>query len=1014
MQSSIDIPIICPIVIGRTAELTALHLLLERAKSGKGQVVLLSGEAGIGKSRLVAEAKTDATAQDFLLLQGQCFPTDRSCPYAPLLDLLRSHFTSQSRTEISTELKPFAREFARLIPDLVSPLPDSAPLPPLTPLEPAQEKRRLFEALTRWFTGLATKQPALLIVEDLHWSDQTSLDFLHYLARRCAASPLLVLLTYRSDEVHPSLSHFLAQLDRERLAQEFPLTPLSRREVSAMLSAILALRRSVFTMPPLAQGDLLDAMYALTEGNPFLIEELLKSLIETGDIVYEHGHWQRKELGEWHIPRSVQDAVELRTARLSEGARQVLNLAAVAGRHFDFALLQALTHQDETQLLPLIKELIAAQLVVEESAERFAFRHALTRQAVYIQLLVRERKALHRTIAETFERLYASSIEAHLADLASHFFEAGAWEKALEYSQRAGEQAQALYAPQAAALHFTRALDGARQLSLTPPASLYRARGLAYETLGDFERARADHETALQLAHEASDRYAEWQALLDLGLLWAGRNYAQSEDYYQRALVLARTLDDPTTLAHSLNRLGNWYLNAEQPQEALRCHQEALATFQALSDWHGKAATLDLLGMTSLLSGDLIQGTSYCQQAIVLLRKLDDRQRLISSLVTLMMCGGMYETETLVPAAVGFADSLHFGEQALKIAGEIGQRSDEAHTLIQMAMCLGPRGEYARALEVAQRGLAIAEEIEHRQWMTAGHRALGALYLDLLALSEAQQHLEQALALAQEVGSWNWIRIISGFLAPAYLLQHDQSSADLLLTAELEPDAAMQTLGRRLVWAARADLALARGDPGLALGITERLIASAANLSNERIIPHLWKLRAEVLVALGRAAEAEVELRAAQEAAHAQGLRPLLWRISLAHGKLAHAQRRYEEAEQRFAEALELLENLASGLPDQALQRHFLQHAQALLPRRRQPSPHRLTKKTFEGLTQRERAVAALIARGKSNREIADALVVAPRTIETHVHSILSKLGFTSRAQIAVWAAEKGLLNDAM
>src|SRR2546421_549411 len=333
--------------------------------------------------------------------------------------------------------------------------------------------------------------------------------------------------------------------------------------------------------------------------------------------------------------------------------------------------------------------------------------------------------------------------------------------------------------------------------------------------------------------------------------------------------------------------------------------------------------------MASFLSGDLIQGTTSCQQAIVLLRELDDRQRLISSLVTLMMCGGVYETETLVEASVGFADSLHFGEQALKIAGEIGSRSDEAHTLIQMAMYLGPHGEYAQALEVAQRGLAIAEEIEHRQWMTAGHRALGALYLDLLALSEAQQHLEQALALAQEVGSWNWIRIISGFLAPTYLLQHDEASADSLLTAALEPDAVMQTLGQRLVWAARAGLALARDDPHL-------------------------------------------------------------------------------------AEAQELLEDLASSLPDQTFHQHFLHHAQALFPRTRQPSAHRLAKKIFEGLTERERAVAALIARGKSNREIADELGVTPGTIETHVSSILSKLHFSSRTQIAVWAMEKGLANEAV
>jgi tetratricopeptide (TPR) repeat protein len=1011
MQDPIDLPIICPIVIGRTAELTALHLLLERAKCGKGQVVLLSGEAGIGKSRLVAEAKTDATAQGFLLLQGQCFPTDRSCPYAPLLEVLRSHFATFSPERVATEMGSLASALSPLLPDL---LPRPSDLPPLPPLAPEQEKHRLFATLAQLFLRQATQQAVLLIVEDLHWSDQASLDFLHFLARRCAASPLLVLLTYRSDEVHPSLSHFLAQLDRERLAQEFPLVPLSRSEVSAMLSAIFALRRSVFTMPPLAQGDLLDAMYALTEGNPFLIEELLKSLIEARDIIYEHGRGPRKEPGEWHIPRSVQDAVELRTAQLSEGARQALNLAAVAGRHFDFALLQALTQHDEAQLLRFLKELIAAQLVVEESAERFAFRHALTRQTVYAQLLVRERKALHRTIAETFERLYASTLEAHLADLASHYSLAGAWEKALEYGQRAGEQAQSLYAPQAAAFHFTRALDAARQLSLTPPASLYRARGLAYETLGDFEQACTDYETALQLADAASDRHAEWQALLDLGLLWAGRDYAQSGDYYQRALAIARTMDDPATLAHSLNRLGNWNLNVEQPQEALRCHQEALATFQALSDWGGKAATLDFLGMASFLSGDLIQGTTYCQQAIVLLRELDDRQRLISSLVTLMMCGGMYETGTLIPTAGGFADSLHCGEQALKIAGEIGSRSDEAHTLIQMAMCLGPRGEYAQALEVAQRGLAIAEEIEHRQWMTAGHRALGALYLDLLALSEARQHLEQALALAQEVGSWNWIRIISGFLAPTYLLHHDQASADSLLTASLPPHAPMQTLGQRLVWAARADLALERSDPRLALHITDQLLASAVGLSNESSIPRLAKLRGEALTKLKQAAEAETILQDARTTALTYGLRPLLWRIDLTLGKLAHAQRRYEEAERRFAEARELLEDLASSLPDQPFHQHFLQHAQALFPHTRQPSPHRLTKKTFEGLTQRERAVAALIARGKSNREIADALVVAPRTIETHVHSILSKLGFTSRAQIAVWAAEKGLSNDAM
>ena len=1006
METLFGTPIICPVLIGRRAELSTLRLLVDRAKSGKGQIVLLSGEAGIGKSRLAAEAKTYATAQGFLLLQGQCFPTDRSCPYAPLLDLLRSHLATSSPEHVATEMGSLASALSPLLPDLLH-LPSD--LPPLPPLDPEQEKRRLFAALAQLFLRQSTKQPALFIIEDVHWSDETSLDFLHYLARRCAASPLLVLLTYRSDEVHPGLSHFLAQLDRERLAQECTLAPLTQSEVSAMLYAIFALRRSVFTVPPLAQGELLDAMYTLTEGNPFIIEELLKSLIEAGDIFYEQGRWKRKPLSELHIPRSVQDAVQQRTVHLSEGARQVLNLAAVAGRHFDFALLQALTHQDEAQLLPLIKELIAAQLVVEESAEKFAFRHALTREAIYAELLARERKVLHGTIAETLERLYTAAYDAHVAELAYHFYEAGTWTKALEYAQHAGEKAQGLYSSRAAIEHFTRALDAAHHLGRPASPQVYHARGQAYEILGEFEHARRDYEHALDAARTAQDGVAEWQSLIDLGSLWAGRDYTQTSAFFLRAFEHAREMGQPPMIARSLNRVGNWHLNVEEPLESLQCHQEALAIFQQLNDPHGIAETLDLLGVASLLSGDLLQSAVYYEQAIVLFRELDERQRLPNSLATLMLCGGNYQNETVIPAAVGFAESLQQGELALKIAGEIGQRSDEAYTLIHMGICLGLRGEYARALEVAQRGLAIAEEIEHRQWMTAGHRALGALYLDLLALSEAQQHLEQSLALAQEIGSRYWTRIASGFLALVSLAQHDVTRAESLLNAALGPDDPAQTVGQRLVWYARAELAIVRNDPPLALHITDQLLVSAANISEERVIPRLWKLRGEALVALHREAEAEKMLQAAQDAAHAQGLRPSLWRIAIDLGKLYQAELRDEEAALAFATAQELIEELAASVPDMSLRDHFLHKASGLIPRQEPLSPRRAAKKAFGGLTEREREVAALIAQGKSNREIAEILVVNYRTIEKHIENILSKLSFASRAQIAVWAAEKGL-----
>ncbi len=995
---------VCPVLIDRVSELATLQTLIDQATSRQGQVALLSGEAGIGKSRLVTELKTYAASLDFFLVQGNCFPTDHAIPYAPLLDLLRSSLAGHSLATPAAEMMQVAQAFLPLLPDVGHLLPDVPPGPPLTSLDPEQEKRRRFEILADFLTAQAVERPVFLIIEDLHWSDDVSLEFLHYLARRCSVYPLLLLLTYRSEEVLPGLRHFMAQLDRERLAQEISLARLTRDEAEAMLRAIFALPRS-------ARLELPDPIYTLTEGNPFFIEETLKALIAAGEIFYAAGSWDRKELRELHIPRSIQDAVQERTDQLSASARRVLTFAAVAGRRFDFGLLQQLTDYDEQQLLVLMKELIAAQLVVEESADQFAFRHALTRQAVYADLLVRERKALHRRIADTMERLSVSSLDAHLADLAYHFYEASVWEKALAYGQLAGEQAQRLYAPHAVIEQVTRSLDAVHRGSISPPASLYRLRGQAYETLGDFERARLDYETTLQMARVSNNLHGEWQALLDLGSLWTQRDYTQAGTHYQQALALAHHMDDPLTLAHSLNRLGNWHLNIEQPREALHYHQEALMLFQQANDSQGIAQTCDLLGMTNLLGGDLLQGFTYYQQAVALFQELDDRQGLTSSLATLTAVGGQYETETMIPAPTSFAECLHFGEQALKIAREIGQRSAEIYALCALGQFLGPRGEYAYALQVAQEGLALAEQIEHHEWMTNGHWELGALHLDLLALPEARTSLERARSLAHEVGSWNWIRIVSGFLARVLILQQDFTQADSILTAALEPDAPMQTIGQRLVWAARAELALARGDPELALDITDRLIASAANLSDEHVIPRLWKLRGEALAGLGRTEEAATTLRAAQEAAQAQGLRPWQWRICVALGKLYQNQGRQEDAEQVFSSARTTLEELAANVPDEYLRTHFLSQATAMLPQKRVLTPGRAARQAFGGLTAREREVAALIAQGKINREIAEDLVVSERTVESHVSNIMFKLGVQSRRQIREWAREKGLIS---
>ncbi|HZR43122.1 MAG TPA: LuxR C-terminal-related transcriptional regulator, partial [Ktedonobacteraceae bacterium] len=552
------------------------------------------------------------------------------------------------------------------------------------------------------------------------------------------------------------------------------------------------------------------------------------------------------------------------------------------------------------------------------------------------------------------------------------------------------------------------ALEADEQLARSPAPMLYRARGQAYETLGEFEQAQRNYTLALDTARIAYDHTAEWQSVMDLGFLWVERDYVQAETCFRQALDLSQTLHDPALRARSLNRIGNWHLNVEQVHEALGYHQEALTIVEQLHDARGVAETLDLLGMASYLGGDLIEGTAYYHQAITLFRQLGDRQGMASSLATLTLRGPTYQTDALVSAA-SLAEALQDAEHALRIAREIGQRSAETYALFQIALCLGSQGEYGRALATVQQSLDIAEEIEHRQWQTAAHTVLGGIYNGLLAYSQAREHFEQALALAREIGTLFWTRIATGYLASVTILLHDLAQAEKILHASLGPDTPAETMAQRLIWCARVELALAQGQPGRALEIIDQLITSDAQRTGGQNALHILKLRGEALVAAKRPDEAEVVLKTAQEMAAAQGARPMQWRICVAQCKLYQTQGRNVEAEQTVAIARTLIEELAASVEDKTLRDHFLRQTTAMLPQMRSPSPQRLAKQAFGGLTAREREVAILIAQGKSNQAIADRLVVTKRTVETHIGNIMFKLGCTSRSQIAVWAVETGL-----
>ncbi len=979
-------------LVGRRRELSALRSRLDAACDSTGSSLLLTGEAGIGKSRLIAEAADEAASRGFRILAGACFPHDRSLPYAPLLDLLRGACTGLGSQDLARLLGHTAPDLAALLPELTARLPG---LPPLQLFGAEQAKRRLVQALVEFFALQTTQQPVIAVLEDLHWSDETSLEFLPTLARRIAAQPILLLLTCRANEAPPALAALLAELGRLRLAAELPLAPLTPAETAEMVRAV---RGGAGLTPPGA----FDQIYALSEGNPFFIEELLR----------ESPPWAlaTDAAALTAVPRSIQAMVRRRTAELSGPAREVLLLAAVAGRRVDFALLQELTGSDEPELLRSLHELIAAQLIIEESAERFAFRHALTQQAVAAELLARERRALHGRVAEALLRQGPAAVEERLADVAYHCTLAERWPEAMEYGRRAGERTQALHAPRAAVEQFTRAIEAARRLGVTPTAGLYRARGRAHETLGAFDPALADDAAALDLALREGDKQAEWRALIDLGCLWASRDYQRTGELFRRALTLARALGDPATLGHSLNRLGNWHVNIDEARTGLPYHEEALTLFQEADDERGAAETLDLLGLALASVGDLVGAASRLDAAAALFRALDDRTALVSCLVMRQACDYTYETETMAAAAFRDADFTRPASEALGIARMIGLRSDEPFALFMIAQSLAMRGEFAAALLLAREALTIAEEIGHQQWRTGAHYVLGVLSLDLLDLPAALRHLERAVTLANEIGSLNWLRIASGALGSACAAAGELSRAESVLDAALGGDSPAETIGGRLVRLGRADLALARGVALEAHQIAEQLIATAPH-AQEAAIPRLWLLRGEALTALGRLPEAEAALAEASMAASRLGLRPLLWRIHAATGRLQWAAGHRTAARAAFASARTLIDELAAPLPEE-LRPTFLRGALARLPEAQRATEPAARSTLPDGLTPREAEVLRLVAGGRSTREIAATLVLSERTVEGHIASIYARIGAsgrTARATAVAYALRHGL-----
>jgi adenylate cyclase len=857
------------------------------------------------------------------------------------------------------------------------------------------EQSHLFQQVTNLLRNLAQTHPLLLILDDLQWADTASISLLFHLGRRLEGARILIAGAYRADEValgrapapkgqrhfapeghlhfapdghlhsapeghlHSAPEghrHFASSEHAERHPLGKVLTEFKRSygdiwldlaetgetEQRRFVAALLE------TEPNRLGEDFRRELARRAGGHPLFTVELVRAMQARGDLIRDgKGFWTEGPVLDWEkLPLRVEGAIEARVERLEPELREILSVASVEGEDLTVQVMAQVQGLDEGLVLRrLAQDLARRHRLVVEQAElrvgsrrlsRFRFGHALVQNYLYQQLSRGERRLLHGKVATALESCYGEQADAFAVQLAHHHDRAGDDDRALYYFSLAAENAQRVHANEEACAHYTRAIEAAKRVSADAESvtRLYLGRGLVYQTLGDFEGALADYEFALKLTGSTGDgtfEHLEWRALISVGKLWASRNYGRAHDCLQDALNLAHQMGKPMALAESLNWMGNWHLNQANPQAAITHHQEALEILEQTGDRRDLAITLDLLGIAGLLGGDISASVAYYDRAIPLFREMDDQPNLASSLTGRGHAGcSTYTLLNSVPSAIPISPRRDF-EEAARITREIGSRAGEAWVQWSLGTLEMVQGRFGQALKVLQRGVDIATQIGHREWIVGNRCVLGVVYLELLKPEEARQQLEPALILAEELGSQVWIRQVAGTLVAAYCLLDDFAQAQMLLESVLSAETPMDTGVKRYCWVRQAELALCQGQVALALDIVERLIASAPGMAPGRVISFLWKVKGEALAALGHTEEAHNLLLAAIENAHATGEQFLLWRLHACLGRLYHAMDRQSEAEKEFSNARQHIQDLADSVPNGELRANFLRRARERL-----------------------------------------------------------------------------------
>jgi len=977
--------------VGRSAELAVLRDVLEDALEGRPALVFVAGDSGVGKTRLLSEFAAHARERGARVLAGDCIELgEGELSYAPIVAVLRS--LTRDRDPVLGEIPEFARfELAALLPEL-----GRGAVPPHGP-EPAEDsgQGRLFEALLWLLERLGEANPVVLAIEDLHWADRATRGFLAFLGRNLSSERMLVAATYRADELHRRhpVRPLLADLERLSVSRRIELSALTRAELSQQLTSLLGAA---------PEADLLERVFARTEGYPLFVEELVAASAD----------------GRGPLPSTLRDALMARVERLPAAAQSVLAALAV-GQRLDEELLAEITRLDEVDLNGSLRAAVASNILVIESDGRYRFRHALLREVVADDLLPGERRVIDLRLAQALEAgAERVGMTPYLAAaIANHFASAGDRPAALRAAVRAADAAVDVHAYGQAAELFEQAVElfdrvpDAEEVAGIDRAELLARAAMDHKLEGNSARQETLARAALAEVDEQAEphRAARFLNTLQDAQWHLGRG-EESLATLEHALSLVPS-DDSFERGTLLRSWALTMMLRGRNTEAIEAAQEALNIAETLGNVRLRCRAINALGSARINLGDIDGGAAALREALEVARREDFVSEQNSAYINLgdalHLAGRLPEARALVEE--GLAEErpgnwvwlvILRGELAIE-AGEWDQaeetlgavrRSPTGNGLVNLdlrraELALG-RGRHEDARELLDEAGRLAADMDEPQFVGV----LGALRAEL---ERREGSLESARCTVSETVE----RLLAGSEQDVRLAR-----VSAVGTA-VEADAAQRARdlgdvdGERVALA-HADAHLARmpgaADARLALEAAWSLVARAErSRAAGRADPGAFGLAAEAWTELARPYPAAVmRFRQAEALVEAGDRKAALVAAREAHGVATALGAAWLRGEIEGLAARGRLRLTESRRLDGSHDSGGVVEVEAEDP---------------FGLTQRERQVLELVARGATNREIGEELFMAEKTASVHVSRILAKLGVRSRTEAAGLAHRLGL-----